>query len=689
MRVNYKLFSLLLFFLLFSSAFASMDETGLSDSIEKMLGNISIADTTKINRLLEVSDLIADQSPVKAKEYGLKAVELARNLNDTSVLYNTLGMVGYDQYSGGMFNDALNYFLESERIALILKDSLKLATVYLNLGAVYDEMGDYQKTMDYYLRSLSFHEALNDSVGLAYCFVNLGVICDKYEQEKKAISYLNNAIGIATALELNDLKYSCENNLGLLYYGENKFDSALIIYYDAIATGRQIDAKDSEPILISNIGLVYMAQDNYLLAEEKFLLAYKKSLLFPAKTLQNTIKLNLAELYLVKAKKSKKPKSRKLFHKSVDFALSTLDFSSEHSNFNNEMYAYEILTEAYKGLANYKESYNYQAKYIKLLKQSSVEEKNRELELLSSKYKAEKQSIEIEKLAKENQVEKLKSDNQKLYLIISVVMVIASLLIAIALYRLYRAKTKNLKELDKKNIEINKLITELEASNKVKDKFFSIIAHDLKNPFSVLMGMSDLLKNSIDNLQMEDIKEFAGMINSASTDTYELLTELLEWSRLQTKSIKPQPVKINVSTEVKNSIKLLGAQAEKKGLELNNNIERGTFVFADRKMFNTILRNLISNSIKFTSSGSITITSVKDEFVKISVADTGIGIAKENLSKLFRVDEMFTTKGTSKETGTGLGLILCKEMVELNGGKISVESQEGKGTKFTISLPTV
>jgi len=667
----------------------SMEEISPTDSISQMISNPSIADTTKINRLLTASDLVVDKYPNEARSYGLKALEMARKLNDTAVLYNVLSKVGFDEYSNGRFNIALNYFLEDERLAVILKDSVKLAAACLNLGAVYDEMGDYQNTLDYYLRSLSLHDALHDSTGIAYCNVNLGVLCSKNEQDKKAISYLNNAIEIASALELNDLKYTCENNLGLIYYSDGMYDSALIIYYDAIGTSRMINAKDYEPVLINNIGLVYLAKGNYLLAEENFLQAHKKSLKLSDKKLQNTIKLNLAQVYLSKAKELKGKQSGKSFNKSVEFALSTIDFSSEHSNFDNEMYAYEILTEAYGGLGNYKESCNYQAKYIKMLKQSSVEEKNRELELLSSKYKAEKQAIEIEKLAKENQVEKLKSDNQKLYLMVSIVLVIASLLIAIALYRLYLAKTKNLKELDKKNIEINKLITELEASNKVKDKFFSIIAHDLKNPFSVLMGMSDLLKNSIDNLQMEDIKEFAGMINSASTDTYELLTELLEWSRLQTKSIKPQPVKINVLTEVKNTIKLLSVQADKKGLELINNIKKGTFVLADKKMFNTILRNLISNSIKFTSSGSITISSVKDEFVKISVADTGIGIAKENLSKLFRVDEMFTTKGTSKETGTGLGLILCKEMVELNGGKISVESQEGKGTKFTISLPKV
>lgn len=651
------------------------------------MNNPSIADTTKINRLLAASDLVVDKNPNKARSHGLKAIEIARKLDDTAVLYNVLSKVGFDEYSCGRFNDALIYFLENERLAVILKDSIKLAAACLNLGAVYDEMGDYQNALNYYLKSLSLHESLSDSVGVAYCNVNLGVLCSKNEQDKKAIFYLNNAIEISSALELNDLKYTCENNLGLIYYSERKYDSALRIYHDALGTSRHINVKDYEPVLINNIGLVYLAQGNHLLAEENFLQAYKKSLQFSDKKLQNTIKLNLAELYLYKAKKLKGNQGRKSFNKSVEFALSTIDFSSEHSNFDNEMYAYEILTEAYSGLGDYKESCNYQSKYIKMLKQSSVEEKNRELELLSSKYKAEKQSIEIEKLAKENQVEKLKSDNQKLYLMVSIVMVIASLLIAIALYRLYRVKTKNLKELDKKNREINKLITELEASNKVKDKFFSIIAHDLKNPFSVLMGMSDLLKTSVDNLHTEDIKEFATMINSASTDTYQLLTELLEWSRLQTKSINPQPVKLNVATEVDNTIKLLSAQADKKGLELNNSIEKGTFVLADKKMLNTILRNLVSNSIKFTSSGSITISSITNEFVEISVSDTGIGIAKENLRKLFRVDEMFTTKGTRKETGTGLGLILCKEMVELNGGKISVESQEGKGTIFTFSLP--
>lgn len=172
MRVVSKQIILFLFFTMFSFDMFSMDGISPEDSISQMIRNPSIADTTKINRLLTASDLVVDKYPDEARSYGLKAVEMARKLNDTAVLYNVLSKVGFDEYSNGRFNNALNYFLEDERIALILNDSVKLAASSLNLGAVYDEMGDYQNTLDYYLRSLSLHDALHDSIGIAYCNVN-------------------------------------------------------------------------------------------------------------------------------------------------------------------------------------------------------------------------------------------------------------------------------------------------------------------------------------------------------------------------------------------------------------------------------------------------------------------------------------------------------------------------------------
>ncbi len=231
---------------------------------------------------------------------------------------------------------------------------------------------------------------------------------------------------------------------------------------------------------------------------------------------------------------------------------------------------------------------------------------------------------------------------------------------------------------------------ELRKLNATKDKFFSIIAHDLKNPFHSIMGFSDLLTRSYNNIEEDKKKEFIKLINESSSSAYGLLENLLNWARAQTNRIKYNPSKIDLAVIAKEVFQMMSVNAENKNIRLKypENFNK-VYAFADYNMVYTVIRNLTSNALKFTEAGeevSIS-TRKKDNRIEVSISDTGVGMTKEEQDKLFRLDEFHTTTGTSGEAGTGLGLIVCREFILKHGGDIEVESEKGKGSTFKFTLP--
>ncbi len=231
---------------------------------------------------------------------------------------------------------------------------------------------------------------------------------------------------------------------------------------------------------------------------------------------------------------------------------------------------------------------------------------------------------------------------------------------------------------------------ELKELNATKDKFFSILAHDLRAPFTGFLGFSELLHREADTLSREEIKNFAGVLKNSARNNFELLENLLQWGRLQSGALKIKSGKIELKECIGNVIRLLQFNLEKKEIHINDNTISPVYAVGDGNVVQSVLQNLISNSIKFTRrKGEINIDCErKDGMVFVSVSDNGVGIAKSDIDKLFRLDSHITTLGTEKEAGTGLGLLVCRDMVGKMKGTISVESRENEGTKVTFSVPS-
>jgi signal transduction histidine kinase len=229
----------------------------------------------------------------------------------------------------------------------------------------------------------------------------------------------------------------------------------------------------------------------------------------------------------------------------------------------------------------------------------------------------------------------------------------------------------------------------LRELNATKDKFFSIIGHDLKSPFNSIIGFSNLLVEQIKNKDIEGIDEYANIVLKSSNKAMDLLLNLMEWSRSQTGGMQLNPEHFDLVPCINKIILLYVDIAGQKSITIKRILPHKAFVFADNAMICTVLRNLISNAIKFTMPGGKIIVSVleKQNEIIFSVSDNGVGISKNSIKKLFRIDQSYSTTGTNEETGTGLGLILCKEFVEKNNGKIWVDSVEKKGSTFYFTLP--
>ena len=243
-------------------------------------------------------------------------------------------------------------------------------------------------------------------------------------------------------------------------------------------------------------------------------------------------------------------------------------------------------------------------------------------------------------------------------------------------------------ELADVNKQLKNSKNKLKNLNDEKDKFFSIIAHDLKSPFNALLNLSEFLVEDLPDLSLEEIRSFSKEINKSAHSVYNLLINLLQWAQIKTGRMKRTKEKVALASLLNNTIILLENVASKKSIRIENKIDSALFFLGDRTMISSVLQNLISNAIKFTKrNGSITISaSTEGERILVSVKDNGVGISEENLEKLFKLDNHLSTTGTANESGTGLGLILCKELVEKNNGIIWVESQEQIGTTFYFTL---
>ncbi len=610
--------------------------------------------------------------------WGMSTLDSLKTLNeqtqDTETLAETHYELGWKYYPD--MPDSMHYFFD---LALEkAQDPSILANANRGKGVAYYLLNDYDKAIEFNLEALNIFQEIGDLHGVAKCYNSIGLNLASMKNFQPALEYHWKSMFISKKLlnRLNDpdsllrvqriLGYNYINLIvayevspqkdSTLYYAEKSikvFEQLQDSFYLAMSYNRKAQALymlNQHEEALKNNRLVYENFDNLSPFERVFTL------------------MGLAQNHLELGN----------IQTCIDFGLEGYELAQKIKADWHAQHCARVLSKAYAKLNNYEKAYDYQVAF----KTYSDSLFNQGSETRINYMLLKQKDLENERLSQINSLkeEKLQARNQQSLILI------AGIFLLFFFVAVQYQNSKKLKELNNKLQDLNHA---LEVSNSSKDKFFSIIAHDLKSPFNSIIGFINLLKLRIQQLSEEEIQEFIDMMLLTTNNTYKLLENLLEWSRLQTGDISYKPESIEIEEIINENVELMAKVAEKKGIELEVLNHESTQVFADKNMVGTVLRNLVSNAIKFTEQGgtvSINYHKVANN-VEVCIKDTGIGIPQEMLPKLFDISEKFSTQGTEKEKGTGLGLSLSKEFIEKHGGKISVESEYGKGSTFTFTLP--
>ncbi len=313
----------------------------------------------------------------------------------------------------------------------------------------------------------------------------------------------------------------------------------------------------------------------------------------------------------------------------------------------------------------------------------------RQVASLNYKYEVDKKENELEVLQKDIENQSLALERQKD--LRNFLMILSGLLLVIValVFKILQVNLRNNRRLSEVNQEIQEKNQQLLELNSAKDKLFSIIGHDLKGPLNALSGFSELMLNHIEVLSPAETKKIAFELNNSVTNLGNLLENLLLWAGSQTGRINYLQENLDLRPLIDDCIQLLLPSASNKKIVLDSQVEDDAFALSDRNSIKTVVRNLVSNAIKFTpENGKVKISAFrKNDLVEISVSDNGVGISSEKIGRLFEIGQKNSTPGTRNEKGTGLGLMMCKEFVEKNKGRIFVESSPGQGSNFIIQLP--
>lgn len=570
----------------------------------------------------------------------------ARIINETGVLYRKVDL----------YREAVDQHQKALKIFRQARDSMGIAFAYANLGNVFLIIGQLDKALEYNLRSLQMKYELRDSLQIAYSLRTTALVYQAMKKYDSAMRYFSKALDI---YQVKGDKYDVGN-----------------IYYH-LATANLASGTNQ------NLALLYLGKafDFYDELESDYGTAL--------------VKYNAGKAYY----------QLKKFDKARELYSEALQLAQKSGTPKILLDVYRDLSELNKKLGNYRESLIYFENYARIRDSLFNETFSKNIVEMQAKYKNDEQLAEIALLKKENQLirneQRLKS--AYVYLLVTGILLVLAVL-GLLMWR-YRDKkrinkqleeeVKNRKDHEQKLIQSERQLKEV---NLTKDKFFSIISHDLKSPFGAMKGLVELLQAGYDEMSDMEKKELIGEINKATNNTFSLLSNLLAWSQSQRDTIEFHPVAINVSEICSGTIDFLLPAARKKNIGIESNIAEDLHVVADRNMLTTIIRNLLSNAVKFTSDGGTVNIKSKmlatqhgnngyNKFVEISVSDTGVGISGENLDKIFRIEEKFKTPGTNDESGTGLGLMICKEFVEKHHGTIRVDSEEGVGSTFAFTLP--
>lgn len=635
------------------------------------------SDTSQVLTLIEIAYQYKTTTPDTMLLLSRKALEKAQKLGFERGQAWALNRMGVAYHAQGKYEEVVTYSQKSLDIFLKIKDNQGIAQSLHNLGIVYRIQGKYPKALDCLQKSLKLREKMKDLEGIANSFNSMGEVYRSQNDFTKALKYYQKSLEMREKLgDVLSISNSF-NNIGITYESLAAYPKALEYHLKSLKIKEKLADLKGISTSLNNIGAVYREMKEY----DKALEHCQKSLEIKEKIGDKrgaTYPLNgMAQIYY----------RQQQYEKSIFYGEKGLSIAQEIKAIAQIKLLSNTLYETYKQTGDYKKALACHEIFKATSDSLSSEEQVKQLANLEAKAEIEKHQDEIAFLHKSEQIQRI-----IIYLILGALLMMGGL--AYLIYRAQQKEKKAKEEITEQNEEImqqnEEIISQREALtevNNTKDKLFAIIGHDLRAPIGSLKGVLGLVAGK--HIDAEEFQEISGKLMQGVEYVYFTLNNLLTWANSQMQGISANPQSTNISELIQENIQLLGEIAKNKGIDLQNTLPTDAQVWADANQINLVFRNLISNSLKFTKSGG-TISlkgELKNDVWELSVADTGIGMSPEALAKLFKKSTHFTTSGTSGEKGTGLGLLLCQEMVEKNKGHIWVESEVGKGTTFKFTLP--
>ena len=597
----------------------------------------------------------------------LKAADNEQNDTARMRILNQLG----DFYMDNNAGKAIEYFEKAKTIAEENGLLLKASNNYYSIGFCYLLKANYEKSLLNYQQSIKGYEKLKDSFRLSNALMSIGNVYLQNKEFGKTNEYYDKAEILILAMKDSIQLTSIFDTRGITYDQLGKFDSALMYLNKAYQISKLIDEEDYAMNSLSNMALTYKHQFKTKEALETFavVLAYLKKTNAPVDRLAAMYN-NIAA---TQAQAGNYPQALEAFNTSLAHAKQTGATSIEMENYRN-------MADMFGSMKSYEQQATYLKKYYQV-KDSifNIESKN-QLTQLEADYQLEKKNIELVK--QEAEVVKQKSQRN-----IFIIIALAAALILAAGGYLYTRIRKNNQELTLRNRKIIEQKDELQTLNQVKDRLFSIISHDLRNPLVTLRSYLSLADN--DALAPEKKLQFKLQTMNAVINTGDMLDNLLAWANVQIKNTSPGIVPINLTDCVWDTVHHTEAQAFQKGIRIEQQLQAET-ALGDYDIVSIALRNLVTNAIKYSAPNkNIHLISLKENGkVFLTVKDEGIGLTQEQIAGILS-NENSSTAGTQGEKGSGLGLFLVRELLQKINAELKIESKPGHGSNFTIVLETV
>jgi signal transduction histidine kinase len=665
----------LIYLLLVMTASVAVHAQHKIDSLENELKS-NPADSVKVRIFILLSQAYQYSDFIKSKQFADEAIRLSERNELRKGMASAYANIGTLYTLSGDYTSALRYDNMALQIALALKDSLQMARSYNGAANDYYDLGEYDDAYYYQTQSHRIARLIDDSLNMTIAIHNVGRVFKELGQYDRALEHFKTSQKMSEMIgDIEGKPYSL-HEIGDVQIRKGEYDSAFKTLSKSLKLTRKLGISVLEPMTVSKIAIIYLHNKDYRSA----LACYDTTYRLHSKT---NNKFGIAEVELGRGMVFLEQDK---FEEAVKAIGVSLDLAKQTNARVLQIRCYNQLSAVWEKKGQHEKS----LEYFKLFKQleDSLFSHDMQEKLLRDqiRFETEAKDIEIAALSRDKEKNEDQIKKQEFIRNILVVVMALSVILLATVYRSGQRRRQINALLLRHQEEMEKRSEELERLNQVKDKFFSIISHDLRSPINALSGLLDLLDKGA--VKPEELPGHITELKTRFNHTRTLLNNLLDWTLLQMDKLNLQAAKIDVHKIVDENIQLLIA-VQTKQIQLINLTPSPSIAFADSNTTNLVIRNLMTNAIKFTNDGGeVTIAGQeKEDHWVISIRDNGVGMNEDVIRILFDKTAPYTTRGTANEKGTGLGLILCKEFVEKNGGKIWVDSSPGNGSTFYFTLP--